>query len=103
MEKLISAFENKGICFKTEEPMNLYTTFKTGGPAALFAEPSDEQIFLIFSGETTEVFSAMGGKAEAVLSASAPAAVSLLCMASLFLLSIVPSKDGKNVFKSHLE
>ena len=43
------------------------------------------------------------GKAEAVLSASAPAAVSLLCMASLFLLSIVPSKDEKNVFKSHLE
>ena len=61
------------------------------------------RIFLIFSGETAEVFSAMGGKAEAVLSASAPAAVSLLCMASLFLLSIVPSKDEKNVFKSHLE
>lgn len=61
------------------------------------------RIFLAFSGVTAEVFSAMGGKAEAILSASAPAAVSLLCMASLFLLSIVPSKGEKSDFKSHLE
>lgn len=53
------------------------------------------RIFLLLSGETAEVFSAMGGKAEAILSASAPAAVSLLCMAALFLLSVVPAKSEK--------
>ncbi len=56
------------------------------------------RIFLLFSGGTAEVFSAMGGKAEALLSASAPAAVSLLCMAALFLLSIVPAKSEKEGF-----
>ena len=61
------------------------------------------RIFLIFSKEDVSAFALKGGNYEAVLSASAPAAVSLLCMASLFLLSIVPSKDEKNVFKSHLE
>lgn len=53
------------------------------------------RIFLAFSKETASVFSVRGTAAEAVLSASAPAAVSLLCMASLFLLSLVPPKSEK--------
>ena len=40
--------------------------------------------------------------AEAVLSASAPAAVSLLCMAALFLLSIVPPKSEKEPLLSRI-
>ena len=53
------------------------------------------RIFFAFSKDTAAVFSANGGSVEAVLSASAPAAVSLLCMAALFLLSIVPAKSEK--------
>lgn len=53
------------------------------------------RIFLAFSGEAVATFSAKGSNMEAVISASAPAAVSLLCMASLFLLSIVPPKSEK--------
>ena len=49
------------------------------------------RIFLAFSGEAVESFAVKG--VEAVLSASAPAAVSLLCMAALFLLSLVPPKS----------
>ncbi|MBE6900058.1 MAG: hypothetical protein E7479_05260 [Ruminococcaceae bacterium] len=55
-------------------------------------------IFLSFFGEAVSVFSVKGGSYEAVLSASAPAAVSLLCMAALFLLSIVPPKSEKEPF-----
>ncbi len=58
--------------------------------------------FLLFSGETAEVFSANGKAVDAVLSASAPAAVSLLCMASLFLLSIVPPKSEKEPLLSRI-
>ena len=60
------------------------------------------RLFFSFSGETAAVFSANGGSVEAVLSASAPAAVSLLCMASLFLLSIVPPKSEKEPFLSRI-
>ena len=57
-------------------------------------------VFFFFSGGTADVFSVKGGSYEAVLSASVPAAVSLLCMASLFLLSLVPPKSEKEpVFK----
>ncbi|MBQ5322955.1 MAG: hypothetical protein J6J07_05900 [Oscillospiraceae bacterium] len=60
------------------------------------------RIFFAFSKDTAAVFSANGGSVEAVLSASAPAAVSLLCMASLFLLSIVPPKSEKEPFLSRI-
>lgn len=50
------------------------------------------RLFLSFSHETVETFSAKGGTMEAVFSASAPAAVSLLCMASLFLLTLIPAE-----------
>lgn len=53
------------------------------------------RLFLSFSSEAASVFSVKGSSYEAVLSASAPAAVSLLCMASLFLLSLVPPKSEK--------
>ena len=56
------------------------------------------RIFLYFFGETVSAFAVKGGTYEAVLSASAPAAVSLLCMAALFLLSIVPPKSEKEPF-----
>lgn len=50
------------------------------------------RLFLSFSPETVETFSARNGTVEAVFSASAPAAVSLLCMTSLFLLTLVPAE-----------
>lgn len=58
--------------------------------------------FLLFCGETLAVISFNSGKTEALLSASAPAAVSLLCMASLFLLSIVPPKSEKEPLLSRI-
>ena len=60
------------------------------------------KIFLCFSGGAESAFIAKGGRIEAVLSSSAPAAVSLLCMAALFLLSIVPSKSEKEPFLSRI-
>ena len=60
------------------------------------------KIFLLFSGKSIAVLSFNGGKTEAVLSASAPAAVSLLCMAALFLLSIVPPKSEKEPLLSRI-
>ena len=60
------------------------------------------RLFLAFSGDSVAAFSAKGGSIEAVLSASAPAAVSLLCMASLFLLSVVPPKSEKEPFFKRL-
>lgn len=53
------------------------------------------RVFLSFFGEAVSAFAVKSGTYEAVLSASAPAAVSLLCMASLFLLSVVPPKSEK--------
>lgn len=53
------------------------------------------RLFLMFSDETAMSFAIKGSHANAVLSASAPAAVSLLCMAALFLLSLVPPKSEK--------
>ncbi len=58
--------------------------------------------FLLFSGETAFAFSVKGGSYEAVLSASAPAFVSLLCMAALFLLSLVPPKSEKELAFSRI-
>ena len=60
------------------------------------------KIFLLFSGKSIAVLSFNGGKTEAVLSASAPAAVSLLCMAALFLLSVVPPKSEKEPLLSRI-
>ncbi len=42
MNSLISVLESKGISYKTDEPMKLHTTFKTGGPAKVFIIPKDE-------------------------------------------------------------
>ena len=53
------------------------------------------RLFFLFFGGAVSAFSVQGGKTELLLSASAPAAVSLLCMASLFLLSFVPAKSEK--------
>ena len=60
------------------------------------------RIFLVFSKEDVSAFALKSGNYEAVLSASAPAAVSLLCMASLFLLSIVPPKSEKEPLLSRI-
>ncbi|MBR3962064.1 MAG: hypothetical protein IKK14_00905 [Oscillospiraceae bacterium] len=59
-------------------------------------------IFLLFFGGEVSAFSVKGGIYEGVLSASAPAAVSLLCMASLFLLSVVPPKSEKEPLFSRI-
>lgn len=50
------------------------------------------RIMLLFSKDAVSAFSVKGSNIEAVFSASVPAAVSLLCMAALFLLSLVPPK-----------
>ena len=60
------------------------------------------RIFLMFFGGDVSAFAFKGGNYEAVLSASAPAAVSLLCMASLLLLSIVPPKREKEPLLSRI-
>ncbi len=58
------------------------------------------KVIFSFCGDSVSVFSVESGKVEAALSASAPAVVSLLCMASLFLLSVVPPKSEKEpIFK----
>jgi hypothetical protein len=59
-------------------------------------------VFLRFSGGEISAFAAKSETYEAVLSASAPAAVSLLCMAALFLLSIVPQKSEKEAVLSRI-
>lgn len=61
------------------------------------------RLFLVFSKESAEVFAIKGSAAEGILSVSAPAAVSLLCMASLFLLSIVPPKSEKEPLLSRIK
>lgn len=60
-------------------------------------------IFLLFSGETAEVFSFGTEKLDAVFYSSAPAAVSLFCMASLFLLSVVPPESEKEPLLSRIK
>ncbi len=42
MNSLISVLNSKGISYKTDEPMKLHTSFKTGGPAGLFIIPKNE-------------------------------------------------------------
>ena len=61
------------------------------------------RLFFLFFGGAVSAFSVQGGKTELLLSASAPAAVSLLCMASLFLLSFVPAKSEKEPFFSRIK
>lgn len=53
------------------------------------------RIFLLFSNESALVFSTKNEAIQATVSASAPVAVSLICMAALFLLSVVPPKSEK--------
>ncbi len=42
MKKLINSLDEKRIPYRIDEPMKLYTTFKTGGPAEVFIIPRDE-------------------------------------------------------------
>ncbi len=56
------------------------------------------RIFLLFSSESALAFSVKNEAVTAAVSASAPTAVSLLCMAALFLLSVVPPKSEKEPF-----
>ncbi len=42
MNRLISSLDERKISYRLNEPMKLYTTFKTGGPAKLFVVPRDE-------------------------------------------------------------
>ena len=77
-------------------PFIISRFFHAGITAALL------RLFLIFSKEDVSAFAFKSGNYEAVLSASAPAAVSLLCMASLFLLSIVPPKSEKEPLLSRI-
>ena len=77
-------------------PFILSRFFHTGITAALI------RFFLLFFGGDVSAFAFKGGNYEAVLSASAPAAVSLLCMASLFLLSVVPPKSEKEPLLSRI-
>lgn len=42
MNRLISSLDERKIIYRLNEPMKLYTTFKTGGPAELFIIPRDE-------------------------------------------------------------
>ena len=58
--------------------------------------------FLSLSGKTAETFSQSSKTFQAALSVSAPAAVSLFCMAALFLLSIVPAKSEKEPLLSRI-
>lgn len=51
------------------------------------------KLFFLLPGTAAESFAFGSPQREVFLSASAPAAVSLLCMTSLFLLSLVPSKS----------
>ncbi len=55
------------------------------------------RIIFLFSKESTAVFSSRNGALEGLLSTTAPAAVSLLCMAALFLLSFVPVQPSEKV------
>ncbi len=43
MNRLINSLDKEKISYRLNEPMKLYTTFKTGGPAHLFVVPRDEQ------------------------------------------------------------
>ncbi len=43
MKKLLNGLDEKNISYLLEEPMKLYTTFKTGGPAELFIVPDGEE------------------------------------------------------------
>ncbi len=78
-------------------PFIISRFFHAGITAALL------RVFLAFSGEAASAIAMKNGQIEALLSASAPAAVSLLCMASLFLLSIVPPKSEKEGIFSQIK
>ncbi len=42
MNRLIRSLEERKIAYRLNEPLKLYTTFKTGGPAELFVIPGNE-------------------------------------------------------------
>ncbi len=42
MKRLINSLDERKISYRLDEPMKLYTTFKTGGPAELFIIPCSE-------------------------------------------------------------
>lgn len=77
-------------------PFIISRFFHAGITAALL------RLFFSFSKEAAGAFSVRGSDTEALLSSSAPAAVSLLCMAALFLLSLVPPKSEKEPLFSRI-
>lgn len=77
----------------TEESRTPLLPFLLSRPAAAALSAAVLRLFFVCSGEAAAAFSVRGSNIEAVLSASAPVAVSLLCMAALFLLSLVPPKS----------
>ena len=60
MNRLINSLDERKISYRLNEPMRLYTTFKTGGPAELFIVPRDEdelkQILCFCSDTDTDYF-----------------------------------------------
>lgn len=94
---VISAFSGVSVMLQvaavTEESRISLIPFLLSRPVAAAISAILLKIFFAFSGESAAAFSARGGNINAVLSASAPVAVSLLCMAALFLLSLVPPKS----------
>ena len=77
----------------TEESRMPLLPFLLSRPAAAALSAAVLRLFFVRSSEAAAAFSVRGSNIEAVLSASAPVAVSLLCMAALFLLSLVPPKS----------
>ncbi len=44
MNEILSCFKERHVPVLQSEPMSRHTTFKTGGPARIFAEPTDERM-----------------------------------------------------------
>lgn len=93
----IAAFSGVSVMLQaaaaTEESRTPLLPFLLSRPAAAVLSAATLRLLFAFSGDYTAAFSVRGSNIEAALSASAPAAVSLFCMAALFLLSLVPPKS----------
>ena len=93
----ISAFSGISVMLQvaaaTEESRVPLLPFLVSRPITAALSAVLLRTFFSISGETAAAFSVQGSNIETALSASAPVAVSLLCMSSLFLLSFVPPKS----------
>ncbi len=60
MNRLISSLDEREISYRLNEPMKLYTTFKTGGPAKLFIVPRNNEelkdVICLCEANKTETF-----------------------------------------------